>query len=105
MPFRQHEQRGEKDAGDCAKYAKEKREWNVGLDAKHPPGYTGHKAPGDAPREAHTDGTANPSQPIPHGPSVPYGACEIGPRPRVTTNRSEERRVGKECRSRRSPYH
>ena len=35
------------------------------------------------------------------GPGGPGG----GGRSRVTTTRSEERRVGKECRSRWSPYH
>ena len=38
------------------------------------------------------------------GQKVPYipGSAENGP---VETGRSEERRVGKECRSRWSPYH
>ena len=33
------------------------------------------------------------------------GKIVIGPKGSVTGNRSEERRVGKECRSRWSPYH
>src|SRR3712207_8834498 len=43
------------------------------------------------------DVNADPS-PIPHHPSPTFANVEAA-------NRSEERRVGKECRSRWSPYH
>ena len=37
--------------------------------------------------------------------SANYPFCTIDPNVGVVTVRSEERRVGKECRSRWSPYH
>ena len=40
------------------------------------------------------------------GTSVPYGMVQLGPNNiHKGWDRSEERRVGKECRSRWSPYH
>src|SRR3712207_7982760 len=48
------------------------------------------------------DGPARPA--VPRGPA-PGGRAEAGPHPGRRTGRSEERRVGKEGRSRWSPYH
>src|SRR6476620_12391284 len=42
----------------------------------------------------------NPRSPSSPPPPSPYGRLR-----RITNDRSEERRVGKECRSRWSPYH
>ena len=36
---------------------------------------------------------------------VIHSACDFLPKPLMNCLRSEERRVGKECRSRWSPYH
>ena len=52
------------------------------------------------------DGTLS----VPDVPVVPYitgdgVGAEVTPSMQAVVNRSEERRVGKECRSRWSPYH
>src|SRR2546427_5956929 len=40
-----------------------------------------------------------------HGAALQLGHLRVGVEHRVGEQRSEERRVGKECRSRWSPYH
>src|SRR5256886_3964995 len=49
---------------------------------------------------------AHPAHPDPHERDRLGGRCaQEAPRPARAHRRSEERRVGKECRSRWSPYH
>ena len=75
------------------------------------PATNGDRRSGAASAETKAPAPA-PAEPPPAKPAVPEGATPIkGPAARLAQNmtaslgRSEERRVGKECRSRWSPYH
>src|SRR5439155_6844489 len=64
----------------------------------------------DGIRDGHVTGVQTCALPIcplgkPPIRAVPRGPTPNSPRPSSMSARSEERRVGKECRSRWSPYH
>src|SRR5437763_13978291 len=64
----------------------------------------------DGIRDTSVTGVQTCALPISEGPQAPQGpptpqVSNPSKSPSATTQRSEERRVGKECRSRWSPYH
>ena len=61
------------------------------------------KASPDKPKPPKPRDKKSQSKPTPEKPAVDKGGAPAGTE--VTPERSEERRVGKECRSRWSPYH
>jgi len=63
------------------------------------------KASKDAKKEAPPTQAASASSPPEAPEAVPTPEINPDPAPRPIEKRSEERRVGKECRSRWSPYH
>src|SRR5258707_212952 len=88
----------------------------IGVSVLHPPpGFPDYRAgispvwgPAGAPLSVHSGGSPirPPSSPATPGPRPKTSqATSFGGPPNVAEMRSEERRVGKECRSRWSPYH
>src|SRR3954464_14521496 len=66
MPLSEREHRGENDAGSEAEYTEDDRKRDVSLNAKHPPRRHPRNGPCCAPGDAHSDCTANASQPLAH---------------------------------------